>query len=186
MKDTENTFKVLDAISQGAITTQRQLSTHSGVSLGQVNYILKSLMRKGLIKIDNFRKNPNKSGYKYLLTSKGIEAKSRLAVRFINIKLKEYEDLKNRLIEKLDSIQSNVYSNFIFIGPPNVKQFLISIINEKNMKLRLVRHFKNIKDIDNIHLYSYDIALLFDDNIEDSNNLKTLKRIPEDKIIRLW
>ena len=74
--------------------TQRELSDKLGISLGKINYCLKELRKKGLIKISNFKKNENKINYVYLLTPKGIVAKTRLTINFMKIKLKEYEDLK--------------------------------------------------------------------------------------------
>ena len=94
MEPSEKTFQVLDILDRQEISTQRQLAEHSGISLGQVNYILKSLLEKGLVKIGNFRKHPRKIGYVYLLTPRGIEAKSRLAVRFVMSKLNEYSNLR--------------------------------------------------------------------------------------------
>ena len=76
-------FHVLDALDSYDITTQRQLSEKSGISLGHVNYLLKILLKKGLVKMGNFSKSPNKFGYAYHLTPKGIEAKSRLAALFV-------------------------------------------------------------------------------------------------------
>ena len=77
--------------------TQRELSKEMGVSLGKVNYCMKKLTEKGWVKFMNFSHNPNKAGYIYLLTPKGIEQKSRLTFDFLQIKLKEYEMLKNEI-----------------------------------------------------------------------------------------
>ena len=63
MAYSQKDFEVLDALDNHEITTQRQLSEYTGISLGQVNYVLKSLLEKGLVKIGNFRKNQNKIGY---------------------------------------------------------------------------------------------------------------------------
>ena len=84
--------------------TQRKLSQEMGVSLGKVNYCMKKLIEKGLIKLSNFSHNQNKVNYIYLLTPKGIEQKSRLTFKFLAIKLKEYEVLKNEISKlKLDA-----------------------------------------------------------------------------------
>ena len=77
--------------------TQRELSREVGVSLGKVNYCMKKLTEKGLIKITNFTHNPNKMGYAYLLTPQGIEEKSRLTFSFLNRKIVEYEVLKKEI-----------------------------------------------------------------------------------------
>ena len=84
--------------------TQRDLSREIGVSLGKVNYCIKKLTEKGLIKLTNFKQNPNKMGYAYLLTPKGIEEKSRLTLSFLKRKVNEYEILKKEINElKLES-----------------------------------------------------------------------------------
>ena len=83
--------------------TQRELSQEMGVSLGKVNYCMKKLTEKGLIKLTNFTHNPNKIGYAYLLTPSGIEEKSRLTFSFLKRKIKEYETLKDEISKlKLD------------------------------------------------------------------------------------
>jgi len=79
--------------------TQRVLSREMGVSLGKVNYCMKKLAEKGLIKLSNFSHNPNKVCYAYLLTPGGIEEKSRLTFSFLNRKIVEYEILKKEINE---------------------------------------------------------------------------------------
>ena len=77
--------------------TQRQLSTEMGVSLGKVNYCMKKLTEKGLLKLSNFSHNPNKMGYAYLLTPQGVDEKSRLTFSFLKRKLIEYDVLKKEI-----------------------------------------------------------------------------------------
>jgi EPS-associated MarR family transcriptional regulator len=84
--------------------TQRELSREMAVSLGKVNYCIRKLTEKGLIKISNFKQNSNKMGYAYLLTPKGIEEKARLTISFLKRKSIEYEILKKEINElKLES-----------------------------------------------------------------------------------
>ena len=84
--------------------TQRELSKEMGVSLGKVNYCIKKLTEKGLIKITNFKQNPNKIGYVYFLTPKGIDEKARLTFSFLKRKITEYELLQKEINElKLES-----------------------------------------------------------------------------------
>ena len=77
--------------------TQRELAREMGVSLGKVNYCMKKLTEKGLLKLSNFSRNPNKMGYAYLLTPSGIEEKSRLTFSFLKRKIVEYEVLKKEI-----------------------------------------------------------------------------------------
>ena len=77
--------------------TQRGLSNEMGVSLGKINYCMKKLTEKGLIKLTNFSHNANKMSYAYLLTPCGIEEKTRLTFSFLKRKLIEYEALKKEI-----------------------------------------------------------------------------------------
>ena len=90
-------FDVLREIQKQSNSSQRDLAQQLGFSLGKLNYCLKALQQKGLIKIKNFKKNPNKFNYIYMLTPKGISEKTRLTINFKKIKMKEYEELKVEL-----------------------------------------------------------------------------------------
>jgi len=90
-------FSILRLVYNSPYITQRELAKYLGFSLGKLNYCLKSLHAKGLIKIKNFNKNPKKLNYLYLLTPKGISAKTKLTVRFMKKKLSEYDELKKEL-----------------------------------------------------------------------------------------
>jgi len=87
----------LRSLEQDQNYTQRQLSRDLDLSLGKINYCLKSIVEKGFVKIDNFKNNENKSQYSYLLTSKCMEEKAKLTVEFIKIKTREYEQLKDEI-----------------------------------------------------------------------------------------
>ena len=97
MSKKQNKFQILQSLERDSRPTQRQLSNDLGVSLGKVNYCLKSLIEKGFIKVGNFRNNKNKIQYSYLLTPKGIEEKAKLTLDFIRIKTQEYDTLKQEI-----------------------------------------------------------------------------------------
>ena len=90
-------LELLRKLESSPESTQRELSLEMGVSLGKVNYCIKKLTEKGLIKLTNFKQNPNKMGYVYLLTPRGIEEKSRLTLSFLKRKITEYEILKKEI-----------------------------------------------------------------------------------------
>lgn len=186
MELSEKAFQVLETLDRQEISTQRQLADHAGISLGQVNYILKSLLEKDMVKIGNFRKNPRKIGYVYLLTPKGIEAKSRLAVRFVISKLREYNTLRKALTERLAIIEKKRHGRIIFVGPPIVKEFVDSIIDERRLKLVLVGHCNNWKDLKDIERESFDIALLSDGNSKGVRKIKEATGISTQKLLPLW
>jgi EPS-associated MarR family transcriptional regulator len=186
MRESEKTFQILDALDREEISTQRQLADHSGISLGQVNYILKSLLEEGLIKIGNFRKNSNKIGYVYLLTPKGVETKSRLAVRFVIRKLREYEYLRSRLAEKFEYLEKRGCSRLIFIGPTIINTFLNSLIKENNRELQLVGEYRTWDKLNEVDPNSFDAVIFFD---EDQKNIRKIEKgldVPREKLVPLW
>jgi EPS-associated MarR family transcriptional regulator len=84
-------------------TSQRDLAQQLGFSLGKLNYCLKALRQKGLIKMKNFEKNPDKLNYIYVLTPKGISEKTKLTINFMKRKMKEYDELKKEMEKNVDS-----------------------------------------------------------------------------------
>ncbi len=90
-------FNVLRKIQNNPYSTQRELARQLGVSLGKINYCISALKNKGLVKISNFKKNPNKIGYIYLLTPKGLSIKTQLTLNFMKRKMKEYDELKKEI-----------------------------------------------------------------------------------------
>ena len=98
LKDGEllNLLKKLEASPN---LTQRELSSMMGISLGKVNYIVKALINKGIIKADAFKKSNNKRAYFYILTPYGLEEKARVTSRFLKRKMREYDRLKEEIAQ---------------------------------------------------------------------------------------
>ena len=94
MTNNSDQFNVLRKIKSKPNSSQRELASELGFSLGKLNYCLKALKEKGLIKIKNFQKNPNKLRYAYILTPKGVAAKTKITLNFMKRKMKEYDELK--------------------------------------------------------------------------------------------
>ena len=97
-------FRVLHLLEEEPNLTQRELAERLGISLGGVNYCLKSLIDVGHIKAGNFKKNPDKSIYLYLLTPQGIAEKAKLTAGFLKRKMAEYQALK----KEIESVQLKV------------------------------------------------------------------------------
>ena len=100
-------LQVLRLIEKNPEVTQRQLAQKLGVSLGKTNYCVKALIEKGLVKVRNFKNSANKRAYFYKLTPKGIEAKARISVRFLQRKMEEYENLKNEIEDLQREVREN-------------------------------------------------------------------------------
>ena len=100
MNESQDNLNILRKISKKKNITQRKLANELGFSLGKLNYCLNALKLKGLIKIENFKKNKNKINYIYILTPKGISKKAKLTIAFMKKKIREYEELKKELKTK--------------------------------------------------------------------------------------
>ena len=96
----QNQFDILRKINSKPNSSQRELASELGFSLGKLNYCLRALKNQGLIKIKNFKTNPNKLGYAYILTPKGISIKTRLTLNFMKRKMQEYDELKSEIESK--------------------------------------------------------------------------------------
>ena len=99
MENNQDHLNLLRKIRNKPKSSQRQLAEELGFSLGKLNYCLNALKDKGLIKIRNFKKNPNKFNYIYVLTPRGIAAKTKLSINFMKMKMKEYDELKKEIEE---------------------------------------------------------------------------------------
>lgn len=95
----ETRYRLLKVLEADPQASQRRIADELGISLGRVNYCLQALIKKGLVKANNFRSSTNKHAYLYLLTPRGIEEKARVTARFLRVKLDEYEILKRELEE---------------------------------------------------------------------------------------
>ena len=87
-------LRIMRLISENPELSTRQIAAEVGVSNGSAYYVLTALVQKGFVKLENFRQNPRKGQYAYLLTPRGIREKSVLTHRFIDRKKQEYERLR--------------------------------------------------------------------------------------------
>ena len=97
MDEKQDHFDLLRKIKEKPASTQRELASKLGFSLGKLNYCLKSLKKKGHIKLKNFQNNKNKINYAYILTPRGLAIKTKLTVNFMKRKIKEYDELAKEL-----------------------------------------------------------------------------------------
>ena len=100
MNNKDEQFYLLRKIKDHPSSSQRDLAKELGISLGKVNYILNALKSKGLVKVRNFKKNPNKINYIYILTPRGVAEKTKLTINFMKRKMQEYDELKKELLEE--------------------------------------------------------------------------------------
>ena len=102
--NTQDHFEILRQIEKKSKTTQRELAQELGFSLGKLNYCLRELKTKGLIKIKNFKESKKKISYLYMLTPSGMTMKKNLIFDFMKIKMREYDELKNEITNQQDNL----------------------------------------------------------------------------------
>jgi EPS-associated MarR family transcriptional regulator len=112
MSPEEVRYRLLQRLARDPAVSQRELAVELGVSVGKINYCLQALIEKGHVKFDNFRRNPDKRHYAYLLTPTGVEAKAWATVQFLRRKRAEYETIR----AEIEALQSELAQQ----GPPPV------------------------------------------------------------------
>jgi EPS-associated MarR family transcriptional regulator len=95
----EMRYKLMRLLEANPGMSQRELARELGISLGKTNYCLQALVRKGLVKATNFKNSHNKAAYMYLLTPRGVESKATLTMKYLQIKMREYETLRVEIEE---------------------------------------------------------------------------------------
>lgn len=114
MTEIELQYQALKQLQRNPRLTQRQLAEILGVSLGKTNYLVKSLLDVGWLKLENFRKSDNKMGYIYLLTPKGIAQKAAITRRFLERKKSEYE----RLVLEIEALEIEALEGEVLAQEP--------------------------------------------------------------------
>lgn len=87
-------FRIMRILQDNPDLTQRELADQLGMSVGGLNYCLKALIDKGLVKMQHFKNSKNKFKYVYLLTPLGMAEKIALTTYFLERKMSEYKALK--------------------------------------------------------------------------------------------
>ena len=90
-------YQALRRLADGPVANQRSLAESLGVSLGKANYVMRALVARGLVMVETVSRNPNRLGYAYLLTPRGLTEKAKLTRRFLKRKVAEYEQLQQEI-----------------------------------------------------------------------------------------
>jgi|TARA_B100001093_G_scaffold444023_1_gene446727 EPS-associated MarR family transcriptional regulator len=93
IKISEDNLKIMQMIEENGNISQRQLSKKLGFSLGKINYCISALTEIGFIKVKNFSESDRKLNYLYILTPLGVKEKTKITLKFIEKKKREYDIL---------------------------------------------------------------------------------------------
>ena len=97
-------YHILRLLAENPEISQREMARRLDLSLGKTNYCVRAVVKKGWVKVQNFRSSSRKSAYMYMLTPKGVAAKGRITKRFLDRKVEEYE----RLQEEIQQLRAEV------------------------------------------------------------------------------
>jgi EPS-associated MarR family transcriptional regulator len=112
-------YRLLKVLSAEPQLSQREVAIQLGVSLGKVNYCLRALMARGLIKASNFKNSKNRIAYLYVLTPRGLEERARMTTRFLQAKMHEYETLVGQIAELRYEAERQSLKSTQGNGPPS-------------------------------------------------------------------
>ena len=117
--DKEIHLNLLNLLQEEPKLTQREMNRKVGVSLGKINYCISALTKKGMIKVERFKKAEKKSAYMYRLTPKGLEEVANLTISFLKIRIAEYDKIKKEikfLSKQIDKIDPALKKDLKHIG----------------------------------------------------------------------
>ena len=92
-------YRLLSQLAKDPRASQRDLAHTLGVSLGKINYCLRSLIGTGLVKARRFRDSKNKAAYAYMLTPRGVEEKIKVTKAFLRLRIAEYDAIAEQIRE---------------------------------------------------------------------------------------
>lgn len=117
--DDELELAAMRAVAGSPASSQRELAATLGISVGKTNYLLRALLEKGLLKVENFSRSDHKLGYLYLLTPTGVIEKARLTRAFLARKESEYEQLQRQIDALRDEVNGPPANPPTQPAPPN-------------------------------------------------------------------
>jgi EPS-associated MarR family transcriptional regulator len=110
-------YRLLNLLADDPSMRQKDMARRMGVSVGLVNFCLRELALKGLIKIHNYKNAMNRVPYTYALTPRGIEEKGRITVRFLKRKIEEYEEIKHQIALLTQEVEENGLHDLVKAEP---------------------------------------------------------------------
>ncbi len=109
---TEREFELVNIVGAELAANQRDLSRHMDLSLGALNMLLRRLVSKGYIRIEQL----NKRKVRYILTPKGFSEKMRKSVKYTLKTLHSISLIKQRLRNIVQKLHAQGARNFLILG----------------------------------------------------------------------
>ena len=152
------------------------------MSLGKTNYLLRKLMDQGLVEIDASAGDINKGRYLYLLTPEGEEAKAQMTVPFIKARVREFEELRKRLLENLLLLHESGARRLLVVGSESLGKLLGQIARAEELDLQVVATVSNDDDFRNYPQDECDFLLI----AEDSPRVRSILQLLSVQRKKVW
>lgn len=138
MNEDTSTLRLLETIAQDADLPQRSMAARTGLNLAKVNFLLRRLKEKGLIKLRRVRDNPHKLRYLYLLTPEGAAEKTRLTYRFLRRQLNQYNRAEQRVRRTLERMEAAGVRRLLLWGRNEISELCLRLVAQRGGRLRVV------------------------------------------------
>jgi len=122
----EREFELVNIIGAELGANQRDLSRHMNLSLGMINVLMRRLISKGYIRIEQL----NKKKVQYLLTPRGFSEKMRKSVKYTMKTISSIGLIKDRVREVLSELCRNGEKDFFYLGNTDVRVLAEMVLRE--------------------------------------------------------
>ncbi len=171
-------YNILQSIENGEQISQRQLSLQLGINVASINFALKKLTKRGLVKMLGV--NPRR--IRYILTPKGIAEKTQMAYKFFDRNFHFYKAVRKDVENKINSIPLHGKNSVAIYGITDLMEMAYLVIQDKEidlvaiidneLKIRIFGY--HVVGIDEIHKYAPDFLL-----VTKEVDAYTIKQIPD-------
>lgn len=141
-------YNILEKLSDSDRISQRQLSSQLGINVASINFAIKKLTKRGLIKV--LGTNPRK--IRYILTSKGITEKTQIAYNFLNRNFRFYKAVRKDVESKIQEIPFNGQTRVALYGVTDLMEIAYLVIQDKELDLVAV-----VDDEMKIRIFGYHV-----------------------------
>lgn len=156
MIEDRSTLSVLESLSKSSDLPQRGIAADTGMNLAKVNFVLRELEGKDLVKRERAGNQPHRLKYLYILTNAGREEKSRIAYRNLQRTLADYNRSERRVADSLNSMVTKGVRRVVLWGNTNITDLVLRLITENGRRITVV----GIVDPTGRHPRTIDVSIL--------------------------
>lgn len=167
-------YNILQSLENGDQISQRQLSSQLGINVASINFALKKLTKRGLVKMLGV--NPRRM--RYILTPKGIAEKTQIAYKFFDRNFHFYKAVRKDVESKINSISFNDRNRIALYGVTDLMELAYLVIQDKE-ELDLVAI---VDDEAKIRIFGYHVIGLEEIRNNAPNFLLLTKELDAEKI----